>query len=61
MELVGGAHVAGGGAAAIDVAVAATPDYGPTLEARNAAALAAQGTGWGIIATGDSNVGAASP
>jgi len=47
--------------AAIDVAVTATPDYGPTLAARDAAALAAKGTGWGIIATGDTGFGAASP
>lgn len=47
--------------AAIDVAVTATPDYGPALAARDAAALAAKGTGWGIIATGDTGFGAASP
>jgi hypothetical protein len=47
--------------APIDVAVTNTPDYGATLAARNAAAMAAQGTAWGIIATGDTNVSAASP
>lgn len=38
---------------AIDVAVTSTPDYGQALTARNAAAMAAKGTAWGIIATGD--------
>ncbi len=47
--------------APIDVAVTATPDYGAALTAREAAATAAKGTGWGIIATGDTGVGAASP
>jgi hypothetical protein len=47
--------------APIDVAVPAEPDYGPTLEARQTAAMAAKGTGWGLIATGDTNTGAASP
>jgi len=37
----------------IDVAVKQMPDYGEALNMRNAAAKAAQGTGWGIIATGD--------
>ncbi|HVY25796.1 MAG TPA: hypothetical protein VHB79_04565 [Polyangiaceae bacterium] len=45
----------------IDVAVTGTPDYGTTLNARNAAAMAAQGTAWGVIATGDTGVSAASP
>jgi hypothetical protein len=47
--------------APIDVAVTATPDYGPTLEARNTAAMAAKGTAWGLIATGDTGFSAASP
>jgi len=47
--------------AAIDVAVAATPDYGQPLTDRQAAALAAQNTAWGLIATGDTTSGAASP
>jgi hypothetical protein len=47
--------------AAVDVAVTATPDYGPALAAPDAAALAAKGTAWGIIATGDEGFGAASP
>jgi hypothetical protein len=40
-------------AAAIDVAVTATPDYGEALTTRQTAAMAAKGTAWGIIATGD--------
>ncbi|MDF3065376.1 MAG: repeat protein [Polyangiaceae bacterium] len=47
--------------AAIDVALTAPPTYGPPVDARNAAALAAQGTAWGLIATGDTGFGAASP
>lgn len=47
--------------APIDVAVTATPDYGAALTARNDAAMAAQGTAWGLIATGDTDVSAASP
>ena len=46
---------------AIDVAVPATGDYGTPLQNRQAAALAAKGTAWGLIATGDTGVGAASP
>ncbi|MFZ5897520.1 MAG: hypothetical protein ACOY0T_41105 [Myxococcota bacterium] len=37
----------------INVAVTDTPDYGQPLQMRNEAANAAKGTGWGIIATGD--------
>lgn len=47
--------------ATIDVAVPLAGDYGEKLTARQAAAAAAKGTGWGIIATGDTGVGAASP
>jgi hypothetical protein len=47
--------------AAIDVAVPATGDYGEALTARQTAAMAAKGTAWGIIATGDTGVSAASP
>jgi hypothetical protein len=47
--------------APIDVAVPAVGDYGAPLAARQAAALAAKGTAWGIIATGDTGVSAASP
>lgn len=47
--------------AAIDVAVTSTPDYGTALTAREDAAMAAKGTAWGLIATGDTGVGAASP
>ncbi|RYZ09887.1 MAG: hypothetical protein EOO73_03120 [Myxococcales bacterium] len=46
---------------AIDVAAAAVPTFDAALEARQAAALAAKGTGWGIITTGDTGFGAASP
>jgi hypothetical protein len=46
---------------AIDVAVTSTPVYGTPVDARNTAAMAAKGTAWGIIATGDTNVSAASP
>jgi len=45
----------------IDVAVTSMPDYGEALTARQAAAMAAKGVAWGIIATGDTGVGAASP
>ena len=47
--------------AAIDVAVPAAPDYGTPLTTREDAAMAAKGTAWGIIATGDTGVSAASP
>ncbi|HEX2877473.1 MAG TPA: hypothetical protein VHP33_39770 [Polyangiaceae bacterium] len=48
--------------AAIDVAVSAAGDYGsPALAARQTAAMAAKGTAWGIIATGDTGVSVASP
>jgi len=47
--------------AAVDVAVTSTPDYGATLMARQTAAMAAKGTAWGVIATGDTGVSAASP
>lgn len=47
--------------ATVDVAVTSLPDYGAALTARNEAALAAKGTGWGLIATGDTGFGAASP
>jgi hypothetical protein len=47
--------------APIDVAVTATPVYGPPVDMRNAAALAAKGTAWGIIATGDTGVSDVSP
>jgi hypothetical protein len=47
--------------AAIDVVVPATGDYGAPLTARQEAALAAKGTAWGVIATGDTGFGAASP
>jgi hypothetical protein len=40
----------------------ATPDYGnPDIQARNDAVTAAKGTGWGYIATGDTNVSDVSP
>jgi len=39
--------------ASVNVAVTDTPDYGQPLNDRQAAALAAKGTGWGVIATGD--------
>jgi hypothetical protein len=45
----------------IDVAVPAVPTYDAAVTARNAAALAAKGTAWGIIATGDTGLSAASP
>jgi hypothetical protein len=37
----------------VNVAVTDTPDYGQPLNDRQAAAMAAKGTGWGLIATGD--------
>jgi hypothetical protein len=37
------------------------PSYGMTQDARNMAATNAKGTGWGLIATGDSNVSDVSP
>ena len=45
----------------IPLTVPAVPDYGPDVEARNTAVTAAKGTGWGLIATGDSMVSAVSP
>jgi hypothetical protein len=47
--------------APIDVAVTDIPDYGTPLSARNTAAMAAQGTAWGLIATGDTGVSDVSP
>jgi len=48
--------------AAIDVAITNPDgDYGPSLDARQTAAMAAKGTAWGLIATGDTTMGAASP
>jgi hypothetical protein len=48
--------------AAIPVTIAAGNDYGnPNLAARNADVTAAVGTGWGLIATGDSNISDVSP
>ena len=47
--------------AAVDVAVTAEPVYGPPVDDRNTAAMALKGTAWGLIATGDTGVGAASP
>jgi hypothetical protein len=37
----------------INVTVTDNPDYGQALQMRNDAATQAQGTGWGLIATGD--------
>ncbi len=45
----------------IDVAVTSTPAYGTPVDMRNAAAMAAKGTAWGIIATGDASVSDVSP
>ena len=45
----------------IDVAVTSTPAYGTPIDMRNAAAMAAKGTAWGIIATGDTGVSDVSP
>jgi len=45
----------------IDVAVGPTPDYGASLSARNAAVAAAEGTAWGLIATGETGVSNVSP
>jgi hypothetical protein len=39
--------------ASVNVAVTDTPDYGQPLNDRQAAAMAAKGTAWGLIATGD--------
>lgn len=47
--------------AVINDAVTSVPDYGQNLDGRQAAVLAAQNQGWGLIATGDVGVGAASP
>jgi hypothetical protein len=41
--------------ATINVAVTSTPDYGQPLNDRQAAALAAKGTSWNTIATGDTD------
>jgi len=41
--------------ATINVAVTDNPDYGQPLNDRNMAAQSAKGTGWGIIATGDTD------
>ncbi|MEI9941673.1 MAG: hypothetical protein WDO69_31035 [Pseudomonadota bacterium] len=44
------------------IAATADPDYGsPDIAARNMAVTAAKGTGWGLIATGDSGVSDVSP
>jgi len=49
-------------ATAIPVTIAAGNDYGsPNLAARNTAVTAANGTGWGLIATGDTSVSDVSP
>jgi hypothetical protein len=46
----------------IPVTVATPNDYGnPNLDARNAAVAQAKGTGWGIIATGDTGMSDVSP
>jgi hypothetical protein len=48
--------------ATIGVPVTDTPDYGQALKDRETAAQAAQGTAWGLIATGDAaNVSAVMP
>ncbi len=47
--------------ASINVAVTDTPDYGEPLNDRQAAATAAKGTAWGLIATGDSGVSQVMP
>jgi hypothetical protein len=47
--------------AAINVAVTDSPDYGATLTARQNAAAAAQGTAWGLIATGDTGLSDVTP
>ena len=41
--------------------VTTPPAYGPPVDARNLAVAAAKGTGWGIIATGDTGVSDVSP
>jgi hypothetical protein len=49
-------------AASIPVTIAAGNDYGsPNLAARNMDVTAAKGTGWGLIATGDTGVSDVSP
>ncbi|MEP7049088.1 MAG: hypothetical protein ABJB12_01995 [Pseudomonadota bacterium] len=46
----------------IPVTIAVGNDYGsPNLAARNTAVTGAMGTGWGLIATGDSNISDVSP
>jgi hypothetical protein len=47
--------------AAIDVAVTNTPTYGTPITMRNMEATAAEGTAWGLIATGDTGVSEVSP
>jgi len=48
--------------AAIPVTISADNDYGkPELDMRNTMVKAAQGTGWGLIATGDKNISDVSP
>lgn len=41
--------------AAIDVGVTSMPVYGTPVDMRNAQAMAAQGTAWGLIATGETS------
>lgn len=45
----------------IDVKVTDNPDYGQALTNRENQAMAAKGTAWGLIATGDTNVSDVSP
>ncbi|MEI9936872.1 MAG: hypothetical protein WDO69_06590 [Pseudomonadota bacterium] len=47
--------------ASFTVDLVSLDDYGPPLEARNAAVTAAKGSSWGIIATGDTNTSHVSP
>jgi hypothetical protein len=47
--------------AAVDVAVTDLPDYGNPLMLRNTSAMAAQGTAWGLLSTGDTGVSDVSP
>jgi len=48
--------------ATVPLTIGPDNDYGsPNLEGRNAAVKAAEGTGWGLIATGDTGVSAVSP
>jgi hypothetical protein len=47
--------------ATIPLTIPAIPDYGPDVEARNMAVKAAEGKGWGLIATGDKSVSDVSP